>query len=157
MTVSSYDELDSDSAISDASMSPLPSPCEGPERPLVLLVDDFEDALAIYGQCLDLCGYRVVMARNGEEAVTAARIHLPQLILLDLRMPVMSGTDALTMIRADPALSAVPIIALTAHALEDERIEAVAAGFDRVVAKPCLPDELVAIVRSFLPVADAAA
>lgn len=133
-----------------------PTGCDGPDRPLILLVDDFEDALAIYGQYLDRCGYRVLVARNGEEAVTAARVQRPQLILLDLRMPVMSGTEALRAIRADAALASVPVIALTAHALEAERQQALAAGFDQVIAKPCLPDELVAMVRSFVPAAGAA-
>lgn len=119
-------------------------------RPLILLVDDFEDALVIYGQYLDHCGYRVVVARNGAEAVSAAQIHRPELILLDLRMPVMSGTDALRVIRADSALAGIPVVALTAHALEDERKEALAAGFDYVISKPCLPDQLVEVVRTIL-------
>ena len=119
-------------------------------RPVVLLVDDYEDALAIYGQYLDDRGYRVVMARNGEEAVNAARIHRPDLILLDIRMPIMSGTDALKVLRSESEFATTPVIALTAHALESERIHALAAGFDQVVSKPCLPDELVAIVESAL-------
>jgi two-component system cell cycle response regulator DivK len=126
------------------------------ERPLVLLVDDFEDALAIYALYLDQCGYRVVIARNGDEAVKAARVHRPRLILLDLRMPVMSGTEALRILRDDPSFGEVPIVALTAHALEGERAQALAAGFDRVISKPCLPDELVAVVRDYLPAQAAA-
>ena len=127
--------------------------CRAAKRPLILLVDDFEDALVIYGQYLEHCGYRVVIARNGEEAVNAARVHRPELILLDLRMPVMSGTDALRALRRDPTLAGIPVLALTAHALEGERMDALAAGFDQVVSKPCLPDELVAIVQRFAPLA----
>jgi CheY-like chemotaxis protein len=67
-------------------------------------------------------------------------------------MPVMSGTDALRRIRGDATLADVPIIALTAHALEGERLEALSAGFDDVVSKPCLPNDLFDIVRRFLPV-----
>ena len=126
------------------------------ERPLVLLVDDFEDALAIYALYLDQCGYRVVMARNGDEAVKAAQVHRPRLILLDLQMPVMSGTEALRILRDDPSFAEVPIVALTAHALDGERVQALAAGFDRVICKPCLPDELVGIVRHYLPAQAAA-
>lgn len=125
--------------------------CDGPNRPLILLVDDFEDALAIYGEYLDRCGYRVVVARDGEEAVTAARVHRPQLVLLDLRMPIMSGTEALQIMRSDPALEGIPMVALTSHALDEERRKAKAAGFDRVISKPCLPDELLEVVRAFLP------
>jgi CheY-like chemotaxis protein len=134
----------------DVPNSPLTNPTVA-ARPLVLLVDDFEDALAIYGQYLDHRGYRVVVARNGEEAVAAARIHRPELILLDLRMPVMSGTDALRVLRGDPTFATTPIIALTAHALDSERLEALASGFDHVVSKPCLPDELAKLVEQLLP------
>jgi len=119
-------------------------------RPLILLVDDYEDALDIYGAYLEHKGFRVVFGRNGEEAVAAARAYRPDLVLLDLRMPIMSGTDALHALRGDPTFAHVPIIALTAHALEDERVRALAAGFNEVVTKPCLPDELVMIVTRLL-------
>ena len=117
-----------------------------PQR-LILLVDDFEDALSIYGQYLEHHGYAVVVARDGQEAVSVARAHRPALILLDLRMPVMSGGEALKVLRSDPSFDGIPIIALTAHALDDERAKAVADGFDHVVSKPCLPDELLRIVQ----------
>jgi CheY-like chemotaxis protein len=119
-------------------------------RPLILLVDDYEDALDIYGVYLQHTGFDVVFGRNGEEAVAAARAYRPDLILLDLRMPVMSGTDALHALRGDPTFASVPIVALTAHALEDERLRALAAGFNEVVTKPCLPDDLVVIVTRLL-------
>ena len=117
---------------------------------LILLVDDFEDALTIYGEYLEYRGYRVVVARDGEEAVLHARLHDPDLILLDLRMPRMSGTEALRVLRSDSRFAATPIIALTAHGLENERVQALAAGFDQVVSKPCLPDDLVRIVERHL-------
>jgi len=119
-------------------------------RPLILLVDDYEDALDIYGAYLRHTGFDVVVGRNGEEAVAAARAHRPDLILLDLRMPVMSGTDALHALRGDPTFAHVPIVALTAHALEEERLRAFAAGFNDVVTKPCLPDDLVVIITRLL-------
>ena len=117
---------------------------------VILLVDDFEDALVIYGAYLEHDGYAVVVARDGREAIEAARLHLPVLILLDLRMPVMSGAEALKILRADGAFARTPIIALTAHALEEERAQALADGFDYVISKPCLPDELVRMVRAVL-------
>lgn len=121
------------------------------EPPLILLVDDFEDALDMYGQYLTYRGYRVVVARDGQEAVKKAQLCRPDLILLDLRMPVMTGIDALLIMRADPTLADVPIIALTAHVLEPERAKALQAGFDAFIPKPCLPDELVKIVERLLP------
>lgn len=121
---------------------------------LILLVDDFEDALSIYGQYLEHHGYAVVVARNGQEAVDAARGHRPALILLDLRMPVMSGAEALRVLRSDRAFDGTPIVALTAHALDDERAKALADGFDHVVSKPCLPDELLRVVQRVLKETD---
>ena len=112
------------------------------DGPLILLVDDFEDALDIYRDYLSFRGYRVIVARDGAEAVALARERRPDLILLDLRMPVLSGLEAVRLLRADRSFDACPVVALTAHALEDERLEALRAGFDEVIAKPCLPDEL---------------
>src|SRR5687767_10497296 len=109
---------------------------------LILLVDDYEDALDIYRDYLSYRGYRVIVARNGAEAVAMAQERRPNLVLLDLRMPVLSGLDAVRLLRADRSFDACPVVALTAHALEEERLQALRAGFDEVIAKPCLPDEL---------------
>ena len=116
----------------------------------ILLVDDFEDGLDLYHEYLTYRGYRVIVARNGEEAIAQARAHRPDLILMDIRMPVMTGADATRILRSDPSLGCIPIVALTAHAMEDERAEAVAAGFDELIAKPCLPDQLVLAVERIL-------
>jgi CheY-like chemotaxis protein len=120
------------------------------ERPLVLLVDDYDDALEIYATYLTFHGYRVETARNGQEAIDVAQASPPALVLMDLRMPILDGTEALRRLRKLPMLAAVPIIALTAHALEDERIAALAEGFDSVIAKPCLPDDLLRAVREVI-------
>ena len=116
----------------------------------ILLVDDFEDGLDMYREYLEYRGYKVVVARNGREAILQARTQNPDAILLDIRMPVMTGIDAVRVLRADPSFRHVPIVALTAHALEDERVAALAEGFDEVVAKPCLPDELVFCLERIL-------
>ena len=116
----------------------------------ILLVDDFEDGLDMYQEYLTYRGYNVIVARNGQEAIVQARAHRPNVILLDLRMPVMTGTDAMRVLRTDPSFQRVPIIALTAHALDDERLDALAAGFDELIAKPCLPDELAAAIERIL-------
>ena len=117
---------------------------------LILLVDDFDDALDIYATYLRHKGYQVEVATNGLDAVTRAGQLLPDLILMDLRMPGLDGTGALKRLRLDPRFGATPIIALTAHALDEQRYEALAAGFDAVIAKPCLPDDLEAAISSFL-------
>jgi len=119
----------------------------------ILLVDDFEDGLDLYQEYLTYRGYRVVVARNGEEAIAQARAHRPDLIMMDISMPVMTGFDAVRILRADPSFAHVPIIALTAHAMEDERVDALAGGFDELIAKPCLPDQLVLAVERILAAA----
>ena len=119
-------------------------------RPVILLADDFEDAREIYGTYLTLHGYDVVLTVNGRDTVTQATTRRPDMILLDLRMPGIGGIEALHQLRANRALADVPIVAFTAHALEDERVNALRHGFDAVLAKPCLPDELVSFIARTL-------
>jgi two-component system cell cycle response regulator DivK len=121
-----------------------------PEGHLVLIVDDFDDALEIYEQYLTFKGYRVMTAGTGAEAVELARARHPSLIFMDLRMAVMTGTEAMQLLRQDVAFNDVPIVAFTAHALDDEKAIALAAGFDEVIPKPCLPDDLMAAVNRLL-------
>jgi CheY-like chemotaxis protein len=116
----------------------------------ILLVDDFLDGLEMYEEYLAYRGFTVVVARTGQEAVAQARTHRPDVILLDLRMPGMTGTEAMRILRADPSFVNTPIIALTAYAMDEERSVALGAGFDAVIAKPCLPDALVAAVEGVL-------
>lgn len=122
------------------------------EAPLVLIVDDFDDALEIYEQFLTFKGYRVATASDGPTAIAKARALRPALIFMDLRMASMNGTEAMRLLREDAAFSLVPIVALTAHALDCERAQALADGFDEVISKPCLPDELAAAVDRLLAV-----
>ena len=104
----------------------------------------------MYEEYLTYRGYQVVVARSGEEAIRQARLHRPDVILLDLRMPGMTGTDALRELRSDPSFHHTPIVALTAHALEGERVAALIAGFDDLIPKPCLPDQLAIAVERIL-------
>jgi two-component system, cell cycle response regulator DivK len=118
--------------------------------PLILIVDDFEDALDMYRDYLTFKGFRVATAATGPDAITIAIKEKPALIFMDLRMAEMSGTEAMDALRADPDFQKVPIIAFTAHALESERRTALRAGFDELIAKPCLPDDLVGAVTRLL-------
>ena len=118
--------------------------------PLILLAEDYEDAQDIYSTYLRLHGYRVALAVNGHEAITLAHAETPAMMLLDIRMPGMTGTEVMQILRTDAKFAAVPMIAFTAHALEDEHAAALAAGFDQVISKPCLPDELVRSIQSTL-------
>ena len=121
-----------------------------PDAPLVLIVDDFDDAREIYDEYLTFKGYRVLTTTSGSAAIEIARSQRPALILMDLRMPGMTGTEAMRLLRTDPTFNGVPIVAFTAHALDGEKIGALEAGFDEVIAKPCLPDELMAAVDRLL-------
>src|SRR5258707_1910383 len=120
---------------------------------LILIVDDYEDAVVMYEDFLTFKGFRVITAKNGAEALALAQAHKPQLILMDIEMPRMSGTEAMIALRADPAFDQVPIIAFTAHALEFEQRAARSAGFDDVIAKPCLLDELLVAIERLLATA----
>jgi two-component system, cell cycle response regulator DivK len=120
------------------------------KQPSILLVDDFEDGLEMYREYLTFRGHRVIVARNGEDAIAQAHAHRPDVVLLDIRMPGMTGTQAMQVLRSDPSFERVPIIALTAHALDGERASALAAGFDDLIAKPCLPNELADAVELIL-------
>jgi CheY-like chemotaxis protein len=119
--------------------------------PLILLVDDFRDALEMYAEYLQFRGFRVATAASGAQAVAVASgVEPPGIILMDLEMREMSGTEALAILRENPALADVPILAFTAHALAAEHAEAMRVGFDGVIPKPCLPDDLVTLIERHL-------
>ena len=120
------------------------------DQPLVLLAEDFEDARELYRDYLEFSGFSVKTAANGREAIDLAVSLLPDLILMDASMPVLDGWQATKEIKANAATKHIPVLALTAHAFDDARQEAKAAGCDGFVTKPCLPDDLVAKVRATL-------
>ena len=121
------------------------------DLPLVLLVEDFDDAREMYAEYLKMSGYRVEEARNGREALDKAFAHLPDIILMDLALPIMDGWEATKQLKHDERTRAIPIVALTGHALSGHAEGARAAGCDAFVTKPCLPDALVEEVRRILP------
>jgi two-component system, cell cycle response regulator DivK len=120
------------------------------KQPLVLLAEDFEDARELYRDYLQFSGFDVETANNGREAISRALELQPDLILMDASMPVLDGWQATRELKANPATSHIPVLALTAHAFDDARREAKSVGCDGFVTKPCLPDDLVARVRATL-------
>lgn len=125
-------------------------PGENP-APLILLVDDYPDASEMYATYLEMQGYRAVTASSGEQSLRIASLpDRPSLILMDIQMPGMGGTKAMQALKQNPALAAVPIVAFTAHVLDNERHTALRSGFDAFIAKPCLPDQLVKLVHDLL-------
>jgi two-component system, cell cycle response regulator DivK len=108
----------------------------------VLVGDDMEDVRTICAEYLEHHDYRVATAENGCEALEQALALLPDLVVMDLSMPVLDGLEAIRRLRADERTHHIPVIALTAHAMRSSVQEALAAGFDAVVTKPCVPREL---------------
>jgi two-component system cell cycle response regulator DivK len=118
--------------------------------PLILLVEDFDDAREMYSDYLMFSGFRVATATNGQEAVDQARRLNPDLILMDLSLPGIDGWQATRMLKGDPATAHLVIVALSAHALAADGEGARSAGCDGFIAKPCLPPDLVAHVAGYL-------
>ena len=123
-------------------------------RPVVLIADEYADSRALYQEYLQFFGVEVVTAASGDEAVRLARLHKPALILMDIRMSGMTGTQAMHAIRREPSVPPAPIVAFTAHALDDERRAILASGFDGCISKPCLPQDLLAFIRSTVDVTE---
>jgi CheY-like chemotaxis protein len=120
------------------------------QGPLILVVDDYEDAREMYAEYLRFCGFRVAEARNGNEALEQAFGLMPNLILMDLSLPGMDGWEATRRLKADERTRQIPVVALTGHALAGASEGAKNAGCDSFVTKPCLPDDLVVEVRRML-------
>ena len=121
------------------------------DAPLVLVVDDFEDNRAMYVEYLQFQGLRVIEAVNGEEAVDRENELLPAVIIMDLSLPVMDGWEATRRIKSNPKTKHIKVVALTGHAEPAHAKRALEAGCDDFVAKPCLPENLLAKVREHLP------
>jgi CheY-like chemotaxis protein len=115
-----------------------------------LVVDDFEDNRAMYAEYLSYSGYRVEQASNGQEAVELTQRLRPDVVVMDLSLPVMDGWEATRRLKADQRTKHIPVIALTGHALAGHSRGARDAGCDAFLAKPCLPEKLVAKVEELM-------
>ena len=116
----------------------------------ILVVEDQEDNRQILRDLLGNAGYELTKAENGEEAIAAVDRRRPDLILMDIQLPVMDGYEATRRIRTNPDLKSVPIIAVTSYALAGDEDKALAAGCDGYVTKPYSPRDLLAKVRTYL-------
>ena len=125
-------------------------PDDTQREPLVLLAEDFADIVIPTSLYLQQCGYRVMTASDGEEAVKATSISRPDLILMDLAMPVLDGLGAARRIRADSSLPYIPIIAITAFDTGGFLRAAYDVGFDGYLTKPVDMDRMISLIRSLL-------
>jgi two-component system cell cycle response regulator DivK len=114
---------------------------------LILIVEDNDKNMKLFRDVLGAKGYSTLEATTGEEGVELARAHVPALVLMDVQLPIMSGVEALAQLRADDRTQTIPVLALTAQAMRDDRERFLAAGFDGYLAKPVDVLQLVAVVE----------
>jgi CheY-like chemotaxis protein len=122
-------------------------------RPLVLLVDNHADTRDMYAEYLHICGFRVIACSDSTASIELARMSVPDIILLELRMTGMNGVQVLAELRKDQALAHVPVVALTASVMTRERAAAMAAGFTELLPKPCFPEDLAAAIERIITAA----
>jgi two-component system cell cycle response regulator DivK len=117
---------------------------------LILIVEDNEKNLKLVRDVLQVKGYATVEAGNAEDGIVLARERKPDLILMDIQLPGMSGIDAIGVLRADPATAGIPVAAVTASVMPQDRNKITEAGFDAYVGKPINLKEFLDIVRNML-------
>ena len=116
----------------------------------ILVVEDQEDNRRIIRDLLTSVGWEIIEATDGEAGVRVAEAERPDLILMDIQLPVLDGYEATRRIKANPKLRSIPIIVVTSYALSGDDAKALAAGCDGYVAKPFSPRQLLATIRQFL-------
>jgi two-component system, cell cycle response regulator DivK len=115
----------------------------------ILVVEDNEKNMKLFRDVLLATGYRTLEATTGKEAVDLAAEHSPDLVLMDIQLPDIDGVEALGRLRADSRTASVPVLALTAQAMQGDRERFLAAGFDGYLSKPVNIAEFVATVKRY--------
>ena len=116
----------------------------------ILVIEDQEDNRAILRDLLRAAGYEVIEAVNGADGIAMVEAERPALVLMDIQMPVMDGYEATRRLKSNPALAAIPVIAVTSYALSGDEAKARAAGCDGYVTKPFSPRQLLVVIKRFL-------
>jgi two-component system cell cycle response regulator DivK len=116
----------------------------------ILVVEDQEDNRRILRDLLSSAGYEIIQAENGEEALAAVARHRPDLILMDIQLPLLDGYEATRRLKADPALRAIPVIVVTSYALSGDESKAREAGCDAYITKPYSPRAILAKIREYV-------
>lgn len=117
----------------------------------VLVVDDQPENLQLMTYLLEASGHETFAAVDGEDGVSAARRLRPAVVVMDLRMPKLSGFEAAAVLKGDPDLREIPLVAVTAYAMVGDREKVIAAGFEGYITKPIDPTTFVRQVEAFLP------
>lgn len=115
----------------------------------ILVVEDNERNMKLFCDVLQASGYRTLEATTGERAVELALEHVPDLVLMDIQLPDIDGVEAFDRLRADDRFASVPVLALTAQAMEGDRERFLAAGFDGYLSKPVDIAEFVTAVKRY--------
>ena len=121
----------------------------------ILVVEDQEDNRRIIRDLLMSAGYELIEAADGAAGVRLAETERPDLILMDIQLPVLDGHEATRRIKSNPELRSIPVVVVTSYALSGDDVKAMEAGSDAYVAKPFSPRQLLATIREFLPETDA--
>ena len=132
-----------------------PRCCPGAEAVKILYVEDNDDNIYVLKNRLTRAGYTILVARDGVAGVAMAAAERPDLVLMDLSLPVMDGWEATRQLKGAPGTKDIPVIALTSHAMVGEREKALAAGCDDFDTKPVELPRLLEKIRALLPKGDA--
>ena len=116
----------------------------------VLIVEDNELNMRLFNDLLEAFGYRTVKTSDGREALPLARQHKPDLIVMDIQLPDISGLDITDRLKKDPALKAIPVIAVTAFAMRGDEQKILAAGCDAYLSKPISVSTFLETIRKFI-------
>lgn len=119
--------------------------------PRVLIVEDNELNMKLFHDLLKSCGMDILMTRNGVDALRVAKEERPDLIVMDIQLPEMSGLEVTETIKADPDLAPIPVIAVTAFAMKGDEERIRAAGCEAYLSKPISIDRFISTITSFLP------
>ncbi len=117
---------------------------------LILIIEDNDKNLKLVRDVLQVKGYATIEAGTGEDGIALAREHKPDLVLMDIQLPGMNGIDALKVLRADASTAAIPVIAVTASVMQQDRNLITEAGFDGYIGKPINLKEFLDSVRAML-------
>ena len=131
-------------------MDELPTSADNRTRPLILIVEDQDDLRKLYAEQLVMSGFDVIQAANGADAIDRTTSQAPDVVLMDLSLPVIDGWEATRRLKNDERTAHIPVLALTAHDGSGELQRATRAGCDWFVPKPCPPDALITEVRRVL-------
>ncbi|MCX6556045.1 MAG: response regulator [Candidatus Aminicenantes bacterium] len=117
---------------------------------VILIVEDDPKSVKLLRDLLQIRGYTTLEATDGKQGVDMARAKMPDLIFMDMQMPVMDGFEAINILKTDPATKSIPVIALTAFAMQGDREKCMEAGYDDYITKPLDIRALVTKVKEYL-------